>query len=278
MHNRTISEQMNLEGRVSIITGGCGLMGTHHAASLAELGSNIVLLDVNSTKLESQASTLSKHQGIECIGLNVDITNLKSVETAREEILNRFGRIDVLVNNAANNPAVSEDGLETPSRLENLPQDAWESDIAVGLTGAYYCSRIFGTEMSKQGSGSIINIASDLALIAPDQRLYQVPGREPEEQPVKPVTYSVVKAGLVGLTRYLATYWSSQGVRANALVPGGIQTNQPEVFLDRISDLIPLGRMAAPDEYRSAIAFLASDASSYMTGATLVMDGGRTCW
>jgi NAD(P)-dependent dehydrogenase (short-subunit alcohol dehydrogenase family) len=144
--------------------------------------------------------------------------------------------------------------------------------------GAFLCSRVFGTEMARRKSGVILSIASDLAVIAPDQRLYREPGLAESEQPVKPVTYSVVKSGLIGLTRYLATYWNDSGVRANAISPGGVYNHQPEDFVERLSQLIPMGRMAHADEYKGAILFLCSDASSYMTGANLIVDGGRSCW
>ncbi len=163
------------------------------------------------------------------------------------------------------------------SRLENFPLDQWHADIAVGLTGAFLCSQVFG-EMARQGRGVIVNVASDLALIAPDQRIYRQPGTPDHLQPVKPVTYSIVKSALVGLTRYLATYWADQGVRANCLSPGGVYNGQPDEFVAKLAQLIPLGRMAGVDEYRGAILFLCSDASSYMTGSNLIVEGGRTCW
>ncbi len=164
------------------------------------------------------------------------------------------------------------------SRLEHFSLAQWEADLAVGLTGAFVCSQVLGGEMARRGAGVIVNVASDLALIAPDQRLYREPGLPEHAQPVKPVSYSVVKSGLLGLTRYLATYWADRGVRANALCPGGVYNGQPEEFVVRLSQLVPLGRMAHVDEYQGAILFLCSDASSYMTGAVLTIDGGRTCW
>ena len=164
------------------------------------------------------------------------------------------------------------------SKVENFPLDIWNQDIAVGLTGAFLCAKLFGGEMARRGSGVILNIASDLALIAPDQRIYRRPGVPEAQQFVKPVTYSVVKSGLLGLTRYLATYWADKGVRVNALIPGGVFAGQDEAFVQRLTNLIPLGRMAHDDEYKAAVLFLVSEASSYMTGAGLVIDGGRTCW
>jgi NAD(P)-dependent dehydrogenase (short-subunit alcohol dehydrogenase family) len=192
--------------------------------------------------------------------------------------LKEFGRVDILINNAANNPKVESASGQAWSRLENFPLDVWKADIAVGLTGAFLCSRVFGTEMAKRKNGVILNIASDLGVIAPDQRLYRQEGLAEDQQPVKPVTYSVVKTGLIGLTRYLATYWADRGVRVNAISPGGVFNGQPEDFVARLAKLIPMSRMAHVDEYQGAVLFLCSDASSYMTGQNLIVDGGRSCW
>lgn len=274
--NSRVATLFDLRDRVAIITGGAGLLGYHHGAILASAGARVVLLDLPGANPEARANQLTRECGSESLGLASDITSESSLEKARTLILERFGRIDILINNAANNPKV-EDGNTTWSRLENFPLDTWEADIRVGLTGAFLCSRLFGAEMAKRKSGVILNVASDLALIAPDQRIYRVEGLPDDQQPVKPVTYSVVKTGLIGLTRYLATYWSSANIRVNAISPGGVFNGQSDVFLSRLKQLIPMQRMANRDEYQGAVLFLCSDASSYMTGANLVIDGGRSC-
>ncbi len=266
----------DLSGRVAIVTGGAGLLGYHHGAILASAGAKVVLLDLAAANPHARAEQLTAEFGSECLGIACDITRESSLEETKTQILERFGRIDILINNAANNPKV-EDGNSAWSRLENFPLEVWDADIRVGLTGAFLCSRVFGAEMAKRKSGVIVNVASDLAVIAPDQRLYRVEGLPEEQQPVKPVTYSVVKTALLGLTRYLATYWSSSNIRVNAISPGGVFNGQPEVFLSKLKQLIPLERMANRDEYQGAILFLCSDASSYMTGSNLVIDGGRSC-
>lgn len=271
-----VAELFDLKGRVAIITGGAGLLGYYHGAILNAAGAYVVLLDLPIANPQGRAKQLTNDYGSEALGIATDITNEASLQEARAQVLESFGRIDILINNAANNPKV-EDGSTAWSRLENFPVDVWDADIRVGLTGAFLCSRVFGSEMAKRKSGVILNVASDLALIAPDQRLYRVEGVPEDQQPVKPVTYSVVKTALIGLTRYLATYWSSANIRVNAISPGGVFNDQPDVFLNRLNQLVPMGRMARRDEYQGAILFLCSDASSYMTGANLVIDGGRSC-
>lgn len=271
----TVQDAFNLDGRVVVITGGGGLLGRRHAAAIAECGGIPVVMEPDAGQAEAAAAAV----GGGCVGMAMDVTRPEAVEAALAQVLERFGRVDGLINNAANNPKVEGGGLGGHwSRLESFPLEVWDRDIAVGLTGAFLCSRVFGAEMARRGRGVIVNIASDLAVIAPDQRLYRKPGLADGEQPAKPVTYSAVKAGLVGLTRYCATYWADRGVRCNALLPGGVYNGQDEDFVGRLANLIPMGRMARADEYKAAIAFLISDASSYMTGATLVIDGGRTCW
>ena len=274
----TLNDLFSLTGRVAIITGGAGLLGTKHAEIVAEAGGIPVLIDLPGTNPASRAKALADRFNVLTLGLEGDITDLAQVESMHDAILARFQRIDILINNAANNPKMDAREGKNFTRLEDFPLDVWEGDLRVGLRGAFLCSRVFGADMARRGSGVVLNIASDLALIAPDQRLYRQPGLPESEQPVKPVTYSVVKAGLVGLTRYLATYWHESGVRANSLSPGGVYNNQPEEFVQRLSHLIPMGRMAHVDEYKGAVLFLCSDASSYMTGFNLVVDGGRSCW
>lgn len=268
------TQLFDLSGRVVIITGGTGLLGLQHAAAVFGANGIPLLADIN---LISE-SELRERVGFPADSFRVDITQPAEVQRLLHYALERYGRVDALINNAANNPKVEDQSSLATSRLEHFPIEQWQCDLAVGLTGAFLCSQIIGSEMARRRRGVIVNVASDLALIAPDQRLYRDASLPEDRQPAKPVSYSVVKTGLIGLTRYLATYWAGAGVRVNALSPGGVANGQPDDFVLRISDLIPLGRMARVSEYQGAILFLCSDASSYMTGSNLVIDGGRSCW
>ena len=193
--------------------------------------------------------------------------------------MQKLGKIDGLVLNAAHNPKIEMTEQKDFSRLENFSLETWNQDIAVGLTGSYLCSKYYGQQISKNpNGGSIVTISSDLGLIAPDQGLYQREGISDDMQSVKPITYSIVKTGLIGLTRYLATYWIDKGVRSNAICPGGIENNQPEEFLNKISSRIPLARMAKQGEYQGILVWMLSDASSYLNGAVIPIDGGRAVW
>ena len=275
-----LNDLFDLTGRVTAITGGAGLLGRKHAEAIAEAGGIPIIADLNGAAAEDAARAIREQYQGDCLGIAVDITRRESIEAFLQTVLQRFNRIDILINNAANNPKVEEKrpGQEEWSRFENFSLDAWQADLQVGLTGAFLCSQVIGSAMAARGGGVILNIASDLAVIAPDQRIYRKEGLPEEAQPVKPVTYSVVKAGLLGLTRYLATYWAGQHVRVNAISPGGVYNGQPDEFVQKLTSLIPMGRMAHIDEYKGAILFLVSDASSYMTGGNLIIEGGRTVW
>ncbi|PJZ70280.1 oxidoreductase [Leptospira perolatii] len=274
-----LSSLFSLKNKIVVITGAAGLLGRQHADAVASVGGNPVLLDLQLNPVLELAKSLNEKYGVAASGWAVDITDEEAIRINSGKVSEQYGRIDCLVNNAANNPKV-EVGLDKKfSRLENFPIGDWNADITVGLTGSYLCAKYYGYLISQNPEGgSIVNISSDLGLIAPDQRLYRKEGLKENEQPVKPVTYSVVKAGLIGLTRYLATYWAEKNVRCNAICPGGVENNQDKLFLERIIDKIPLGRMAQPDEYQGLLVFLLSSASSYINGAIISADGGRSTW
>jgi NAD(P)-dependent dehydrogenase (short-subunit alcohol dehydrogenase family) len=276
-----LSARYDLSGRTALVTGAGGLLGRQHSAALVEAGARVVVTDVGLPQCERAiAAVKANAPSADLVAVTIDVTSLESIHTAADHLGSREIAVDILVNNAAIDPKVTPlPGVMHSSRFEAFPVPQWQMEIAVGLTGAMLCSQVFGGAMARRGRGVILNIASDLGVIAPDQRLYRQPQiTRDEEQPVKPVTYSVIKHGLIGLTRYLATYWAEQGVRVNAISPGGVFNNQDPAFVEKLTRLIPMGRMAAVDEYRAAIQFLCSEASSYMTGQNIVIDGGRSVW
>ena len=274
-------EKFNLSGKTALITGAAGLLGVEHAAALLHIGATVVLTDIDEAGLVAAEGSLARYveNPAQILYRVMSVTSHDDVSEVAAMMKKEGRRIDILVNNAAIDPKVKACQGKELTRLENFPLEQWDLELAVGLKGAFLCSKVFGTNMASDGRGGVIlNIASDLSVISPDQRLYRKDNLADEMQPVKPVTYSVIKAGLVGLTRYLATYWSECGVRANALSPGGVFNEQGDEFVRRLTSLIPLGRMAHIDEYRSAVQFLCSDASSYLNGQNIVMDGGRCTW
>jgi NAD(P)-dependent dehydrogenase (short-subunit alcohol dehydrogenase family) len=274
-------EKFNLINRYALITGGAGLLGFQHASALLELNASVIITDISSNALSNVKKELQVDFDEDKIFLKeMDVSCVDDIHSVANYLEELDIRLDILINNAAIDPKVTKkEGIKETSRLENFSLDQWNNQISVGLTGAFLCSQVFGSKMATDNKGGVIlNIASDLSVISPDQRLYKKEGLGADEQPVKPVTYSVIKSGLVGLTRYLATYWSDQNIRSNALSPGGVFNEQDDKFVKQLSSLIPLGRMANKDEYRSAVQFLCSDASSYLNGQNVIMDGGRSIW
>lgn len=274
-------EKYKLNGKVAMITGASGLLGKEHAKALLEAGAKVVLTDISEKGLKVVKEQLNEQYKLDSIITEyMDVTNENNIKDTEEKLSEQGLRIDILVNNAAIDPKVNKnEGLIESSRFENFSLEQWNLEINVGLTGAFLCSQIFGSKMASDNKGGVIlNISSDLSVLAPDQRLYIRDNFTKAMQPVKPVSYSVIKTGLIGLTRYLATYWADENIRCNALSPGGVFNDQDSEFVNRLKKLIPMDRMADVDEYKSAIQFLCSDASSYMNGQNIVVDGGRSIW
>jgi len=274
----------SLTDRVAVVTGAAGLLGRRHCAALAAAGAHVVATDLDQLACEEIAAGLARDHGNEALGQAADITRPDSVRALLAAVLDRFGRLDVLVNNAAINEKVEnvetgEDGDADDTallRFENHPLDLWERSFAVNVTGTFLCCQVLGAELARRGSGSIVNVASTYAVVAPDQALYR---REDGTQTFwKSAAYPATKGAVLALTRHLAAYWGSAGVRVNALSPGGVENGQDPGFVARYARRTPLGRMAQPDDYAGALVFLASDASAYMTGANLLVDGGWTAW
>jgi 2-deoxy-D-gluconate 3-dehydrogenase len=277
---RSALDLFNLSGRAAIVTGGAGLLGAQFCRTLAQAGAKVLVADVNRGAGDDLAHQLLA-EGYSAIAVQTDVTDLGSVQAMVAGAVKAFGRLDILVNSAALDPKF--DPRQVANQLthsgsgafEDFPLAAWEQALAVNLTGAFLCCQAGAQPMLKQGGGVIVNLSSIYGLAGPDQRLYQQPGRSPR---FKPVYYSVTKAGILGLTRYLATYYAGQNIRVNALTPGGVFNGHDEAFVQAYAARAVLGRMAEKDEMNGALLFLASDASAYMTGANLVVDGGWTAW
>jgi NAD(P)-dependent dehydrogenase (short-subunit alcohol dehydrogenase family) len=268
-----MSNKFDMSEKVVVITGGAGLLGTMHAEAIAENGGISVLFDSNYPKSIKIAKKIQDKYNVLSLPFKGDVTKEKDINNLIRFLNKKKLKINVLVNNAAVNPKLTK-GKNNGS-FEKFLLKNWNFELNVGLTGAFLCSKIIGKQMAKNKNGVIINISSDLGIISPDQRIYI---NKKKNSFKKPVTYSVIKHGIIGLTRYLATYWADRGIRVNCLCPGGVYENQDKLFVRKIKKLIPMGRMANRDEYKGAIQFLASDASSYMNGATMIIDGGRTIW
>ncbi len=271
----TILDKFKLTGRVAIVTGGAGLLGSEFCRTLAEAGAAVVVADLAEGPARTVAGLLTQ-AGYRAIPFPLNVTDPASCAALIETTLKEFGRLDILVNSAALDPKVSSDGaVRDASSFENYSLEAWKAALEVNLTGMFLVTQAAVKPMKAQGKGSIINICSTYGLVAPDQRIYQKPGQPPQ---YKPVYYSVTKSGVLGFTRYLAAYYAGTEIRVNSLSPGGVYNNQDETFVKNYSYRTIMGRMAHKDEMNGALLFLASDASSYMTGGNLVVDGGWTAW
>tara|TARA_A100001391_G_C5025646_1_gene267002 strand:+ start:107 stop:934 length:828 start_codon:yes stop_codon:yes gene_type:complete len=267
----------DLSGKTALITGAGGLLGPKHAEALIECGAQVIITDHHEDRAVARAEELNEKYGkLVATSHRMDVTNKLEIEN----VFSKYDTIDILINNAAKDPKVKKDGgLKPDSRFETMSEEYWSEGIDAAVNGTFLCSQVAANKMLQNDTpGVILNISSDLGVIAPDQRIYRKPGVEEDMQNVKPITYSAAKWAIVGMTKYLAVYFANKNIRVNCLSPTGVFNNHPEEFVKKLSGIIPMGRMAHIDEYKGAIAFLCSDASTYMTGENMVIDGGKTVW
>jgi NAD(P)-dependent dehydrogenase (short-subunit alcohol dehydrogenase family) len=263
----------SLSGKTAIVTGSLGLIGKFHCRALYDAGANLIVTDVDETGCQTFAMEL----GERAAGVGADISNVDDVKKVRDFALSRFGSIDVLVNNAAINDKFEDPAAALEqSMFENYPIGLWQKSLDVNVTGMFLCSQIIGKVMADHGKGSIINVASTYGIVAPNQDLYI--DENGEQKFFKSPAYPVTKGAVISFSRFLAAYWGEKGVRVNTLSPGGVENGQDDFFVNEYAKRTPLKRMAVPSDYMGAVVFLASDASSYMTGSNLVVDGGFTIW
>lgn len=276
----TFREQTDLSGRIAVITGGAGFLGAQFAEALAEAGARPVLFDLREEDVTEAVRRL-RDEGTDCAGYALDITDAAQVRETVDRAAREQGGMDILVNSAAfamKNLQQGGEGFFAP--FEDYDESLWRVSLDVNLTGTFLVTQAAGRIMKAAGRGAVVNIASDVAVISPDHRIYQPDERTGYEGvPFNtPIGYSVTKAGMLAFTRYLATWWAADGIRVNAISPAGVFREQDPAFIEHLVERIPLGRMAYPEELKGPVVFLASDASSFMTGHNLVVDGGRTIW
>ena len=271
----------DLKGKTALITGAGGLLGPKHAEAILEFGGNVLLTDWHLDRVEEKSKYLSDKFGEGRVFYKfMDVTNKDSIELCISEFESEGHSIDILINNAAKDPKVKkEDSLKNDSRFETMSESFWKDGIDAALNGTFLVTQCVTNSMLRNEiKGVVLNISSDLGVIAPDQRIYRKDNLPDHLQPVKPITYSAAKWAIVGMTKYLSVYFAQRGIRVNCLSPTGVYNNHPEEFVEKLSNIIPMGRMAHIDEYKGAIVFLCSDASSYMTGENMLIDGGKTVW
>tara|TARA_R110000824_G_scaffold94723_9_gene228306 strand:+ start:767 stop:1582 length:816 start_codon:yes stop_codon:yes gene_type:complete len=266
----------DLSNKIALITGGGGLLGPKHAEAIVEYGGRVVLADWHEDKAISRAAELNSKFGKNvATGEYIDVTNKRSIN----KLLSKHPAIDILINNAAKDPKVKKDaGLTPESRFETMTEQYWKEGIDAAINGTFLCSQVISNSMHSNGGGVILNIASDLGVIAPDQRIYRKEGLAEDQQNVKPITYSAAKWAVIGMTKYLGVYFAQKNIRVNSLSPTAVYNDHPKEFVKKLTNLIPMGRMSHIDEYKGAIVFLCSEASSYMTGENVVIDGGKSVW
>ena len=263
----------NLKNKNILITGAAGTLGKQFSLALLEVGARVIITDIKKKKLKKFKSEILKRNKKNAVNdFILDVTSEKTIKDVLKKLEKLKIKIDVLINNACYNPKYSSSSKYENTSLENFSLFNWERELKVGLTGSFLCAKVFGNSMKKnKKKGVIINIGSEFSVMAPDHRIYG-------KNKFKPVTYSVIKHGIIGLTKYLSTYWAKDGIRCNALSPGGVFENQNKNFVKRFKSQVPLKKMSSKDEYNSTIQFLCSDASKFLNGHNLVMDGGRTVW
>lgn len=262
-----------LDGKVVIVTGGAGILGRGYCRALAQRGAEVVIADIDQSACDDLAIQLTEQTGAKVRGLAVDLSSEASIVDWAKAILDTHGRVDVLMNNAAAKP----NGFFAP--LENYSLQTWNEVMAVNVNALFLATRELGPGMAERGSGSIINVASIYGIVGPDQRIYEGSWYEDLGGAINtPMIYAATKGAVVSMTRYLATYWGPKGVRCNCLTPGGVASGQNVEFDKRYSARVPMGRMAKADEMIGALIYLASDASSYVNGQNIIVDGGWTAW
>ena len=283
----SLSKLFDLTDRVAVVTGGAGLLGAEFCRALVLAGARVVVADIDANAAKDLSHSLTELQAKEHRSVNmevkpavisswVDVTDIESVQSTVDATLKQFGSLDILVNSAALDPKFDPQHSGGHSNaFEDYPIEAWDQALDVNLTGMFLCCQAAVRPMLAQGQGVIINVCSIYGMVGPDQKIYQRDGEAPQ---FKPVHYSVTKAGVLGLTKYLATYYSGKNIRVNALTPGGVYNQHDDEFVQAYAARTVVGRMAEKDEMNGALLFLASDASAYMTGANLVVDGGWTAW